>query len=130
MPDDTGDLRAHVDAAHAAADRLVQEATARAERADAAFRERLADVPERGWDVPPEHRPAETASELQVVVSLLGALRDVIPPELSQQLAEALRELLLAVRALIDWYLQRIERLPGGEGGDGGGDRVEEIPIR
>ena len=35
----------HIDAAHAAADRLVREAQARAEAADKAFRERLADVP-------------------------------------------------------------------------------------
>lgn len=128
---DTGDLRAHIDAAHAAADRLVQEATERAQRADAAFRERLADVPERGWDVPPENRTAESGpSELQVVVSLLGALREAIPPELSQQLAEAVRELLVAVRALIDWYLERIERLPrGGDDEDEEDGRVEEIPI-
>ena len=129
MPDrGVEDLRSHIDAAHAAADRLVQEATERAQRADAAFRERLADVPERGWDVPDENRPTGAASELQVVVSLLAAVKEAIPPELTQQLAEALRELLLAVRALIDWYLQRIEELPRGKAG-GDEDRVEEIPI-
>ena len=126
--DDVRELRGHIDAAHAAADRLVQEAQERAERADAAFRERLGDVPERGWDVRPEDKPPERPGELQAIVGLLGALREAIPPELSQQLAEAVRELLLAVRALIDWYLDRLERLPRGGGGSGD-DRVEEIEI-
>ena len=86
-------------------------------------------MPERGWDVPPDATArGRQPRELQVVVALLGALRDAIPAELSQQLAEAVRELLLAVRALIDWYLERLERLPAA-GGDGGDDRVEDIPI-
>jgi hypothetical protein len=123
------ELRGHIDAAHQAADRLVREAQARAEQADAAFREQLGDVPARGWDVPHESKPG---SELQLVVNLLGALREAIPAELSQQLAEAVRELLLAVRALIDWYLERLERLPGRSNTSrppGDDDRVEEIPI-
>jgi hypothetical protein len=119
--DDVSALRGHVDAAHAAADKLVREASA---RADAAYREKLGDVPPRGWDVePPEHQPA---SELHVVVALLDAIRGAIPPELSQQLAEALRELLMAVRALIDWYLDRVERPPKPDTPD---DRIQDIPI-
>jgi hypothetical protein len=39
-----------------------------------------------------------------------ASLRDRIPPELQQRLADAVREVLLAVRALIDWYLERSER--------------------
>jgi hypothetical protein len=129
VPDDNvHDLRGHIDAAHQAADRLVREAQARAEDADAAFRERLGDVPPRGWDVPPENKPTE-GGELQLVVSLLGALRDAIPAELSTQLAEAVRELLLAVRALIDWYLDRLERLPRPGQTSHQDDRVEDIPI-
>jgi flagellar biosynthesis/type III secretory pathway protein FliH len=130
--DDVSELRGHIDAAHQAADRLVREAQARAEQADAAFRERLQDVPPRGWDVPHEAKAAEPGSELQVIVSLLGALRDAIPTELSQQLAEAVRELLLAVRALIDWYLDRLERLPIGSRPPQTAkpdDHVEDIPI-
>lgn len=126
--DDVRDLRGHIDAAHAAADRLVREAQSRAERSDEAFRERLGAVPERGWEVPGDKAAEGGPSELQIVVNLLGALREALPADLSQQLAEAVRELLLAVRALIDWYLDRIERLPkGGRGGIE--DRVEEIPI-
>ena len=48
-----------------------------------------------------------------------------MPPELTAQVAEAVRELLLAVRALIDWYLERLED-PGRPAADSG---VEDIPI-
>jgi hypothetical protein len=122
-------LRGHIDAAHAAADRLVREAAERATAADRAFRERLAGVPERGWAVSGANAtPAEAdrPSELALALKLLEGVRDLVPAELSQQLAEAVRELLLAIRALIDWYLDRLERLP--RTGDSGGD-VEDIPI-
>jgi hypothetical protein len=130
--EDISELRGHIDAAHQAADRLVREAQARAEAADAAHREQLSDVPPRGWDVPHESKPGgrdQSSSELQLVVNLLGALRDAIPAELSQQLAEAVRELLLAVRALIDWYLNRLERLPRPGQTSAPDDPVEDIPI-
>jgi hypothetical protein len=126
---DVSDLRRHIDAAHAAADRLVQEAHERAQAADRAFRERLGDVPDRGWAVGAEHRPPPSGpSELQLVLRLLEAVRDALPPELTAQLAEAVRELLLAVRALIDWYLDRLEQA-ARPGKGGGGERVEDIPI-
>jgi hypothetical protein len=62
--------------------------------------------PPAGWHSPegPER------SETELLTQVLGALRDLIPPELQRRLAEALRELLLALRALIDWYLERAER--------------------
>jgi hypothetical protein len=128
--EDLRDLRSHVDAAHRAADRLVREAADRAKAADAAFRERVGDVPESGWAVGADHAPREERPhELQLVVNLLGAVRDAIPPELSAQLAEALRELLVAVRALIDWYLDRLDRAGGGDAGPGEDERVRDIPI-
>jgi hypothetical protein len=46
-----------------------------------------------------------------------------VPPELAQQLADAVRELLMALRALIDWYLERLDR-PSPEPVE-----VEDIPI-
>lgn len=131
MPDDRdelSDLRGHIDAAHAAADRLVREAEQRARAADEAFRSRLQDVPATGWAVGDEHQPApEGPSELQLVLRLLEAVREAVPPELTAQVAQALRELLLAVRAALDWYLERLERI--AEGGHGGDDHVEDIPI-
>ena len=48
-----------------------------------------------------------------------------MPPELTRQLAEALRDLLIALRALIDWYLERLgEPAPRARAG-----RVEDIPL-
>jgi hypothetical protein len=45
-----------------------------------------------------------------LLLEAIHALRDRIPPELQQRVGEALREVLLALRALIDWYLERTER--------------------
>ncbi|MDQ6606159.1 MAG: hypothetical protein M3Z06_06375 [Actinomycetota bacterium] len=52
--------------------------------------------------------PGET--ELSSLVAIVRSLRELIPADLERRLTEALRELLLAVRALIDWYLERIEQ--------------------
>jgi hypothetical protein len=63
------------------------------------------------------------------VAALLDAIRELVPPELERRIADALRELLLAVRALIDWYLERLERLGRPGKADEADDRVEDIPI-
>jgi hypothetical protein len=128
MPDPITDLRAHVDAAHAAADKLVQEATERARAAEAASREQNRGTPPRGW----EARAADEESsgitpDLAAIMGLLEAVRGAVPDEISSQLAEAVRELLLALRALIDWYLERLESLATSSPA---ADRdVEDIPI-
>jgi hypothetical protein len=56
-------------------------------------------------------------------VALVQAMRELIPPDLQRRLIAALREVLLALRALIDWYLERLElkRKQGFE--------VQDIPI-
>ena len=64
--------------------------------------------PPAGWQIPEDGR-AGTA-ELDPFVALVQALRDLVPPELQRRLVAAIRELLLALRALIDWYLERLER--------------------
>jgi hypothetical protein len=83
------------------AERLIREAE-RAARAAAGA------VPPRGWSVPGEERSAP-AFDLGQLTALVESLRGVVPPELMRQLAEALRELLLAVRAVLDWYIARLE---------------------
>ena len=126
MPDDPiTDLRAHVDAAHAAAEKLVQEANARAAAAEAASREQTRDVPPHGWDVPPaEDQGPSVAPDLAAIVALLESARGVVPDEISAQLAQALRDLLLAVRALIDWYVERL-----GTPKPASDKPVEDVPI-
>jgi hypothetical protein len=69
--------------------------------------------PPAGWQAPPVDRPGDGSparDDLELLTQLAGRMRDLIPPELQRRLGEALRELLLAVRALIDWYLDRLER--------------------
>jgi hypothetical protein len=78
--------------------------------------------PPSGWQMPRSDEDRR-AGDLELLANLLQSLRDLIPPELQRRLAEALRELLLALRALIDWYLERVEqrrRTPA---------EVQDIPI-
>jgi hypothetical protein len=110
-------LEQRLDRASDAAERLIAEATARVAGADArsdGHSDARPDGAEGVSDRPPPagwHSPdAPDRSETELLTQVLGALRDLIPPELQRRLAEALRELLLAVRALIDWYLERAER--------------------
>jgi len=114
-------VRAHLDDAHAAADRLVREAQRQAEEASEPERER---VPPRGWETPGTGEASATP-DIQALLALLDSVRDVVPPELSRQLADALRELLVALRALLDWYIERLgEPAPGRSGVE-----VEDIPL-
>lgn len=62
------------------------------------------------------------APSLSSLLALLDALRAIVPRELERQFTALLRELLLTVRALIDWYLERLES-------DESERRVEDIPI-
>jgi hypothetical protein len=49
------------------------------------------------------------SEDLELLAGVARRFRDLVPPELERRLAEALRELLLAVRALVDWCLDRLE---------------------
>lgn len=119
MPDAADEIRAGIDAAHAAAERLVREAS-----------ERAARVPPHGWDVPSESAPqGNPFPDLAALVGLLDAVRGSIPAELTVQLADALRELLVALRALIDWYIGRLESLASAVPSSPPEPRVQDIPI-
>src|SRR4051794_29653905 len=67
-----------------------------------------------GWDwrtdfqdEPPQWRPG--MPDFGPVFALLDAVRRMVPPELQEQFAALQRELLLTIRALIDWYLERLD---------------------
>ena len=81
--------------------------------------------PPAGWQQPAGERGPSWSllTDADLLLGLVGALRDRIPPELQQRLAEAIREVLLALRALIDWYLERTERAEPGPA------EVQDIPI-
>ena len=60
--------------------------------------------------------------DLTALIQLIDGLRRAVPPELRDQFIALQRELLLTVRSLIDWYLERLDA-PKREA------RVEDIPI-
>ncbi len=111
-------LEERLDRASDAAERLIAEATARVagmaatssasddQAASASPKAEPHRPPPAGWHSP----EGPGSSETELLTQVLSALRDLIPPELQRRLAEALRELLLALRALIDWYLERADR--------------------
>jgi hypothetical protein len=76
--------------------------------------------PPRGWEVPGRTNAGDDLASLALIVD---GLKGLIPPELQQRLADAVRNLLNAIRALIDWYLERVERRRGRD------LQVEDIPI-
>jgi len=116
------ELRDNLAATQAAAERLAREAAhARAE--DDAGR-----VPPSGWATPQEH--AERSDEVQALLGLLEALRSLVPAELEAQLREVTRQVLLLLRAVIDWWLERVG--PGAAAATppaAPGPRLQEIPI-
>jgi hypothetical protein len=100
------------------AERLMREAEhAAAEAASGG------EVPPRGWEVPGGGATSTSFPDLSALTALVESLRGAIPPELSRQLVDALRELLLALRAVLDWYIARLEpsERPSTE--------VQDIPI-
>ena len=60
--------------------------------------------------------------DLRPLFMLLDAVRRGLPRELENQFTALIREILRTLRALIDWYLERLERRPAEP-------RVEDIPI-
>jgi hypothetical protein len=98
-------------AEYAEAERLMREAAEKA------------GMPPRGWSVPGGDRPSQPFPDLSQLAGLVESLRGAVPPELTRQLADALRDLLLALRAILDWYISRLER-PEAERSE-----VRDIPI-
>jgi hypothetical protein len=83
---------------------------------------------EHGFDWEPDEAPppppprAGAGLDPAALFVLLDGLRRAVPRELDGQLSNLIREFLLTLRALIDWYLERLDR-PAPE------PRVEDIPI-
>lgn len=85
------------------------------------------------WESPYEQAPFSEAAggmpppgsrwDVRPIFMLLEAVRRGLPHELQLQFNSLIRELLLTLRSLIDWYL---ERLDGGKSPE---PRVEDIPI-
>ena len=109
-------LRERLEATQEAAQRLAEEAT----RSVGGDR-----PPASGWDVP--HRADRAGEELDAIVKMIAGLRDVLPDELRAQLADLARQVLAFVRAVLDWWIDRMENgpAPAADRDDG----VQDIPI-
>ena len=107
-------------AAYEAAEKLVREAQARAEQV---ANEAAGEVPPNGWSSGPA--PSSNAfPDLGALLGLVEGLRGQLPPELARPLADALRELLIAIRAVLDYTIERLDNPPAPE------REVEDIPIQ
>jgi hypothetical protein len=114
VPDDTGEragtapeddplkrLGERLEQASDVAERLMGEAAAR-----------IADrgkPPPSGWQT---QEQADAPSRLTTTdfALVLESLRGLVPDDLQSRLSEAIRELLLAIRALLDWYVERLDQ--------------------
>jgi hypothetical protein len=65
---------------------------------------------------------AARGPDLAALFVFLDAIRSAIPRELEGRFNALVRELLLTLRSLIDWYLERLDRPARGP-------QVEDIPI-
>jgi hypothetical protein len=100
------------------AERLVREATQRAEQL-------AGDVPPRGYAQPGSREGASAAfPDLSGLAGLVELARSTVPPDLQRQLQQALRELLIALRAVLDYSIDRLEPGPPPPS-----STVEDIPI-
>jgi uncharacterized protein (UPF0261 family) len=106
------------DPAYEEAERLLREAQAKAEEA---ARAASGAVPPRGWSAP--ESGGSPFVDLAALTALLDTIKGTVPPELARQLADAVRALLLALRAVLDFYIERLEpeRNPPAP--------VEDIPV-
>lgn len=72
---------------------------------------------------PPQGAPPRSSRwDLRPMFMLLEAVRRGLPHELQLQFTALVREFLLTVRSLIDWYLERLDGPPTEP-------QVEDIPI-
>ena len=100
------------------AERLVREATERAEKI-------AGDVPPRGYEQPRQREGGPPPfPDLSALTGLVELARSSLPPDLQRQLQQALRELLIALRAVLDYSIDRLEPDPGPPS-----STVEDIPI-
>ncbi|MEA2360550.1 MAG: hypothetical protein QOI62_3810 [Solirubrobacteraceae bacterium] len=67
----------------------------------------------------------QAQDDLDALVALLRTLRDVVPAELQQQLTDVMREVLLLLRSLLDYWVARLEAPAGGSSEV----EVQDIPV-
>jgi hypothetical protein len=110
---------------HEADDREADSRKADSRKADSPGAGDAATPPPAGWQQRSAagDRRSAIPEDADLLWGLFAAVRDRIPPDLQQRLAEAIREVLQALRALIDWYLERTDRTRSRP------TAVQDIPI-
>lgn len=91
-----------------------------------AARRLAGEVPPQGYATPGDNRAA--ADEAEALAALLRTLRELVPAELQHQVTEVLRQVLLLLRSLIDFWVARLEQGPGAPA-RGEGPGVQEIRV-
>ncbi len=71
---------------------------------------------------PPPPPPIGSGPDFSALFVLLDVVRRAAPAELQERINALIREALLTLRSLIDWYIERLERRPRET-------RVQDIPI-
>ena len=97
-------LRAEVHATRRAAEDVARQAAAAAERE----RRERGGAPPRGWAA--TSSGDRDAGDLAAVAALADAVRGVLPRDLERAVLELLRQLLIAARALLEWWIWRLDQ--------------------
>jgi hypothetical protein len=109
----------------------LDELRARLRETQAAAERLAGQIPAQGWAASARERN-ETAEEIQALLSILSALRAVVPDDLWEQVREIVRRLLLVLRALLDLVVERLgadEHAGGARPTGSGGSGLQDIPI-
>jgi hypothetical protein len=96
QPDPFDELRVRLQATQEAAERIAQQ------------------VPPQGWATPRDGDAM--ADDVRALMAVLHGLRDVLPEDLLEQAREAIRQLLLLLRAILDLVVARLDE-PEAESG-------------
>src|SRR5207244_3240540 len=107
-PDPLEALSEGIRSAQRAAERLLQEASG-SSGAPAADAPTTGAPPRTGYASPGPGAEDRERAELRAVAALLDLARSIVPAEMRAQIVELVREVLLLARAVIDWYLERLE---------------------
>ncbi|HVS28463.1 MAG TPA: hypothetical protein VHE14_02865 [Solirubrobacteraceae bacterium] len=111
-------LRERIREARDAAQRVADQATA-------ASATTSRGAPARGWATPaPDGGERPGDRELQALLAIADIVRGLVPEDLQRQIVELVKELLLLLRTLIDWSVDRLDRRRPSEPTD-----IQDIPI-
>jgi hypothetical protein len=82
----------------------------------------LFDEPPPGYERELPPRRGGRGFDVSFLFVLLDSFRRAVPRELDERVTALIREFLLTLRSLIDWYLERLDQRPREP-------EVEDIPI-